>query len=176
MSKFINLFIVYKLQVIPALSTFCIYATIGVFALYILQTTYFVACLTLDQRRVDAKRNACILCYTHKEDYKPNRCYRFGVQDFFFKKICGPLITKLPIKVCLNMVFIIRWYILLLYFYQTVRFVISHRKRCINTLHLCSQCNRVDMFLGCMRILGSLKRFGASFMQIFIRKTRLGCR
>ena len=88
-------------QVIPALSTFCIYATIGVFALYILQATYFVACLTLDQRRVDAKRNACLLCYTHKEDYKPNKYYRFSIQNFFFKKIWGPLLTKLPIKVCL---------------------------------------------------------------------------
>ena len=39
-------------QVIPSLSTFCIYAAIGVFILYILQATYFVACLTLDQKRL----------------------------------------------------------------------------------------------------------------------------
>ena len=86
-------------QVIPALSTFCIYATIGVFALYILQATYFVACLTLDQRRVDAKRNACILCYTHKIDYIQNKHYRFSVQNTFLKHIWGPLLTKRPIKV-----------------------------------------------------------------------------
>ena len=96
------LYFIYRFQVIPALSTFCIYAAIGVFALYILQATYFVACLTLDQRRVDAKRDACIMCYTHSEDYRPNRYYRFSVQDVFFKEIWGPLITKLPIKVCLH--------------------------------------------------------------------------
>ena len=69
------------------------------FILYILQASFFVACLTLDQRRIDANRNACVLCYVHKADYKPNIYYRFSIQNFFFKRIWGPLLTKLPIKV-----------------------------------------------------------------------------
>ena len=121
-------------QVIPALSTFCIYATIGVFALYILQATYFVACLTLDQRRVDAKRNACILCYTHKEDYKPNKYYRFSIQNFFFKKIWGPLLTKFPVKVGLH---ITTFYCQSVWWYKTIFFYVcgyKNNKLVVNTL------------------------------------------
>ena len=87
------------LQVIPSLSTFCIYAAIGVLALYILQATYFVACLTLDEKRIDANRNACLLCFKHSDSYQPNKYHSFSVQKWFMEKVWGPVLTKLPVKV-----------------------------------------------------------------------------
>lgn len=86
--------------VIPSLSTFCVYAAIGVLALYILQATFFVACVTLDERRIDAKRNACIICYKHT-DYKPGKYYNFSMQYAFMTKFWGPFLTKLPVKICI---------------------------------------------------------------------------
>ncbi|XP_052775684.1 patched domain-containing protein 3-like isoform X1 [Mya arenaria] len=85
--------------VIPSLSTFCLYAAIGVFALYILQTTYFVACVTLDERRIDSRRNACIICYKHPPDYKEWKHYNYSLQHEFMRRFWGPLLTKKPMKV-----------------------------------------------------------------------------
>lgn len=84
--------------VIPSLSTFCVYASIGVFALYILQATYFTACVALDEKRIDDKRNAFLPCYTHK-DYRPNKYYNFNIQHLFMKNVLGPLLTTKPAKV-----------------------------------------------------------------------------
>ncbi|XP_045159868.2 patched domain-containing protein 3-like isoform X1 [Mercenaria mercenaria] len=85
--------------VIPSLSTFCLYAAIGVLALYILQATFFVACVTLDEKRIDSKRNACIMCYKHDDNYKPGKYYSFSLQYAFMRNIWGPLLTKIPVKV-----------------------------------------------------------------------------
>lgn len=86
-------------QVIPSLSTFCVYAAIGVLALYILQATFFVACVTLDEKRIESNRNACLLCYKHKESYKPGKFHDVSLQYAFMRKIWGPLLTKAPVKV-----------------------------------------------------------------------------
>lgn len=84
---------------IPSLSTFCVYAAIGVLALYILQATFFVACVSLDEMRIDSNRNACLLCYKHEESYKPGKFHDVSLQYAFMRKIWGPLLTKNPVKV-----------------------------------------------------------------------------
>jgi len=75
------------------------YAAIGVLALYILQSTYFVACLALDERRIDAKRNACLLFYKHGDDYKPGKYYNYSLQHEFMRRFWGPFLTMKPVKV-----------------------------------------------------------------------------
>ncbi|XP_052274727.1 patched domain-containing protein 3-like isoform X2 [Dreissena polymorpha] len=84
--------------VIPSLSTFCVYAAIGVLALYILQATFFVACVTFDERRIDAKRNACCMCVKHDANYKPGKYYNFSIQHEFMRRFWGPFLTKTPVK------------------------------------------------------------------------------
>ncbi|XP_055956287.1 patched domain-containing protein 3 [Patella vulgata] len=89
--------------VIPALSAFCIYAALGIFALYILQSTFFVACLAIDARRRQAHRNACICCYKH-QNYKPNSCSQKAFLPVFFEKYFGPFLMKLPVKIIVMLI------------------------------------------------------------------------
>ncbi|XP_071117818.1 NPC intracellular cholesterol transporter 1-like isoform X1 [Haliotis cracherodii] len=84
--------------VIPALSAFCIYAALGILALYVLQSTFFVACLSLDQKRRESHRNACICCYKHK-DYRPNGCSQRSFMPKFMEKYYGRALMKLPVKI-----------------------------------------------------------------------------
>lgn len=60
-------------QQIPALTSFCLYATWCMVCIFFLQCTLFVACLALDQRRADAQYDACLCCYRHK-NYEPTEC------------------------------------------------------------------------------------------------------
>jgi len=53
--------------VLPALRMFCLFASVGIAAIYFFQCTFFVACLALDQRRVESYRNACCCCFVHKK-------------------------------------------------------------------------------------------------------------
>ncbi|KAH3850235.1 hypothetical protein DPMN_092642 [Dreissena polymorpha] len=84
--------------VIPSLSTFCVYAAIDVLALYILQATFFVACVTLDEQRNDARRNACCICVKHDVKYKPGKYIDFSIQHEFMRRYWGPFVTKIPVK------------------------------------------------------------------------------
>ncbi|CAG5135683.1 unnamed protein product, partial [Candidula unifasciata] len=85
---------------IPALSSFCIYATLGIFVLYVLVSTVFAGVLALDERRRQAHRDACLCCYRHSDNYTPNRC---GSGKSFlqtvFGSLYGPFLTKLPVKI-----------------------------------------------------------------------------
>lgn len=51
---------------LPSLRSFCIYAAVGIFMTYLLQITFFVACFTLDARRIKQKRNGMLPCIVHK--------------------------------------------------------------------------------------------------------------
>jgi len=83
--------------VLPALRSFCIFCSVGIITVYVLQATWFFAWFSLDQRRVEAKRNGTLPCFVHV-DYTPNR---FSQKDFlktFFNALSG-FILKTPIKI-----------------------------------------------------------------------------
>merc|ERR1719210_2109696 len=63
--------------VLPALSSYCIYAGLGVFFDFIFQTTFFVACLTIDHFRVHEDRYDCFCCFkkTAPESNDERCCY-----------------------------------------------------------------------------------------------------
>ena len=86
-------------QVLPALRDFCIYATIGIIGVFIVQATFFQACAVLDERRRAARRNGCCCCYIHKDDYEPNQCSRRDMQQQFFENYYATYLIKLPVKV-----------------------------------------------------------------------------
>ena len=85
-------------QVIPALSAFCAYAALGILGLYGLVSTFFVACLTLDQRRVEQSRDAILFCYVHR-DYVPNKFSQMNLIQSFIEKVYAPTLMKLSCKV-----------------------------------------------------------------------------
>ena len=55
-------FLVGSITVFPGLKAFCISCAIGIAAVYMLQASWFVAWMTLDQRRIEAKGNAMFPC------------------------------------------------------------------------------------------------------------------
>ena len=53
-------------QKLPGLQSFCLYCTIGIFAVFVFQATLFVACVAIDLRRLQQNRNGFLVCYQHK--------------------------------------------------------------------------------------------------------------
>nr|KAG5711759.1 hypothetical protein BaRGS_023523 [Batillaria attramentaria] len=85
--------------VLPSLRSFCVYAAFGILGLFFLQAIFFSACLTLDLRRLAARRDGCLCCYRHKDTYTPNSCSKKELIPMFFKRVMEPLLSKLPVKV-----------------------------------------------------------------------------
>ncbi|XP_067946636.1 patched domain-containing protein 3-like [Watersipora subatra] len=90
--------------VLPALRDFCVYATIGIIAVFIVQATFFTACVVLDERRRQARRNGCCCCYVHKETYTPSSCSQRDLQQKVFENFYGPTLLKLPVKIIILLV------------------------------------------------------------------------
>jgi Niemann-Pick C1 protein len=84
-------------SVLPALRSFCIFAAIGIFFVFIYMATFFVAFFSLDQRRIESDHDGCVCCYQHKE-YKPNACSQRSILDMVFLKY-SKLVIKLPFKI-----------------------------------------------------------------------------
>lgn len=59
-------FLVGGTTILPSLQSFCLFASICIFMTYIFVATFFVAILTLDERRLQQNRNGCIPCIKHK--------------------------------------------------------------------------------------------------------------
>ena len=88
--------------VIPGLRSFCLYASVGIIAIYVFQCTFFVACLSIDQKRIEQHRNGFLPCIKHK-DWTPNKFSQRDIIRSFFKGL-GNLLSKVWVKV-LVMVF-----------------------------------------------------------------------
>jgi Niemann-Pick C1 protein len=89
--------------VLPALKSFCIYASVGIVATYWFQVTFFVAWMSLDVRRSEDNRNACCPCFKHSEDFKTNKCSQTSICQTIFVGL-GKLLTKWPVKVLVILV------------------------------------------------------------------------
>ena len=96
-------FAIGSLTVLPALRSFCIYAAVGIGAVYLLQATLFVAFFSLDQRRMDSRRNGILCCYKMSDNYVPNRCSQRDLCKTFFEDFYGKLLVKWPMKVLVLM-------------------------------------------------------------------------
>ena len=68
---------------LPALRSFCLYASFGILIVFLLQSSYFVAFLVLDQQRMNKNRNGLFWCYEHK-DWKPSSCSKVDLLDKLF--------------------------------------------------------------------------------------------
>lgn len=90
-------------SVIPALSAFCVYAALGILGLYLLVATFFISCLTLEEYRIEGRRNSVICCYKHR-NYKPNTCSQIDLVQSFIKIVYAPFLMKAPVKIAVVVV------------------------------------------------------------------------
>ncbi|XP_026471686.1 protein patched homolog 2-like [Ctenocephalides felis] len=84
-------FIVSSITVLPSLHSFCLYAAVGVFIIYIYTITFVVACFALDQQRIDNNYNGFIPCIKH-ENYVPNSCSQTKFLEMFLSKLYSQVI------------------------------------------------------------------------------------
>ena len=82
----------------PALRSFCLYAALGILFLFLMQSTFFVAWLTIDQRRQDATRDACCIWIKYY-NFEPNSCSQKQFLPWAMRKFIAPSLISLPIKV-----------------------------------------------------------------------------
>lgn len=60
--------------ILPGLQAFCISCAFAIGAIYVLQASWFVACLSLDEKRISEKRNAlCPACIKYPETWEPSK-------------------------------------------------------------------------------------------------------
>ena len=86
------------LTVLPALQSFCIYASVGIVATFLFQSTFFLAWFSLDQRRVESGRNACVCCVVHNNFEYSQSLERKNYMQLAFRGL-GNLIAKPLFKV-----------------------------------------------------------------------------
>lgn len=60
-------FLVGGTTVLPSLQSFCIFAALSILMTYLYVVTFFVAFLTLDEKRLAKNKNGCIPCIVHKD-------------------------------------------------------------------------------------------------------------
>ena len=89
----------------PGLASFCVTVALCLGSIYLLMVTWFVAWLTLDERRVEKKRNGLIPCITH-QSYQPTA--KFGenltnkVLDLYTTLLTSTFLRILVICICLT--------------------------------------------------------------------------
>ena len=88
--------------VLPALSGFCIYASLGIFFIYFYAITFFLAWFSYDQRRVEDTRDGCICCWK-KTDWSPNQCSQRSLMKIAFEYI-AEVVVQLPAKIAVILV------------------------------------------------------------------------
>ncbi|WAR31717.1 LOW QUALITY PROTEIN: PTHD3-like protein [Mya arenaria] len=71
----------------PVLKSFCIYCSFGILFLFLMQSTLFPACLTLNQRRIEARRDALVPCIQYSPDYEPIACSQKNIVKAGIKNV-----------------------------------------------------------------------------------------
>lgn len=66
--------------------------------MFVFAVTFFVACLTLDQQRLEMNRNGTIPCIVHKS-YAKNDCSQQQWSNRLFKTFYSKIIFSMPGKV-----------------------------------------------------------------------------
>ena len=83
--------------VLPALQSFCLYASVGIIAIYWFQCTFFVAWMSIDQRRMEQHRNGCCPCFKHN-NYSQNIVAKKSISKTIFVWYGNILLTT-PSKI-----------------------------------------------------------------------------
>jgi predicted RND superfamily exporter protein len=81
---------------LPMLSSFCMFASVGVLAIYGYMLTFFTACLAIDDRRQAAKRQDCCPCFVNEEVALASRG---GKLREFFGETYAPFLLQTPVRI-----------------------------------------------------------------------------
>lgn len=85
----------------PGLQSFCVCTALALGAIYLLQITWFVAWMSLDEKRIATDRNGCLPCIVHKTLQKSSDaredCENFIVQKY--NKLLYSIIYKISVAI-----------------------------------------------------------------------------
>ncbi|XP_063234405.1 patched domain-containing protein 3-like isoform X2 [Bacillus rossius redtenbacheri] len=86
----------------PFLRSFCLFAATGVLFLYVFGLLFFLSCLTLDEYRIQERRDGC--CFQVKPDTQPQVCQaQRQARSFVFSRV-APMLTTLPCKIVICLI------------------------------------------------------------------------
>ena len=87
--------------ILPGLQAFCISCAFAIGAIYLLQASWFVACLALDEKRIKERKNAfCPTCITYPETWQPSEASQKQYGQMLlrhYSKLLNSTIYKLSI-------------------------------------------------------------------------------
>lgn len=87
--------------VLPSLRSYSFFTAVGILFTYFLQSTFFVAWLSIDQARIDARRDGTFCWKSYGPDWEPNPCSQrsFLQEGFgFLGKIMQKMFVKVSVK------------------------------------------------------------------------------
>ncbi|XP_050730487.1 patched domain-containing protein 3-like [Eriocheir sinensis] len=82
---------------LPALRSFCLYASVGILSVYVMQATFFLAWLVKDEQRLEANKNGLLWCVTH-HDWSPRPCSQWDLLAATFRQ-WSRLLLSTPCRV-----------------------------------------------------------------------------
>eukprot|EP00984_Skeletonema_dohrnii_P005204 scaffold1824_cov104-Skeletonema_dohrnii-CCMP3373.AAC.4 len=83
---------------LPALASFCAFASINILFLWMLAATFFVACMFIDEKRQRDNRRDCLCCFTRKVDEVEDTGSKEGFLSRYFRRYHAPAILSRPGK------------------------------------------------------------------------------
>lgn len=87
--------------IMPGLQSFCIYAAIGIIAVFIFQATFFVACFAVDQKRLEQRRHGFFPWIKYSEaEFTPSEWSQKSYSQQIFDALFEKVIFKPVGKVC----------------------------------------------------------------------------
>ncbi|KAF5289919.1 hypothetical protein FQA39_LY14928 [Lamprigera yunnana] len=91
-------FLIGSSTILPSLQSYCFYCAAGVLMTFVFVLTFFIACFTLDEKRIQENRNGLVFCYVH-HNYKRNECSQQKITSKVFRFIYSKIIFTVPGKV-----------------------------------------------------------------------------
>jgi len=92
-------FAISSTSALPALASFCAYASINIFFLWALAATFFTATMVIDEKRQKENRRDVLCCVKRKNVPKEDTGAKEGFISLYFRKYHAPKILSKPGKV-----------------------------------------------------------------------------
>ncbi|KAK5643298.1 hypothetical protein RI129_007143 [Pyrocoelia pectoralis] len=99
-------FLIGSSTILPSLQSYCLFAAAGVMMTFVFVVTFFIACFTLDQKRIYANRNGALFCYVH-QDHVKNECSQRKISNDVFEFLYSRIIFTLPGKIIVILITVV---------------------------------------------------------------------
>merc|ERR1719232_1746835 len=90
----------------PGLESFCVCTAIGLGSIYLLQVSWFVAWMTLDEQRVESGRDGILPCIVY-QDFQPSACSSFDagqtVMKYYAKLLSSTIFKVVTIIITITL-------------------------------------------------------------------------